>query len=444
MTRSRIFFLSLAFLSFGIWAYPFLSPDEPRYAETAREMLENSQFIVPYCDYLPRFDKPILFYWLEVLSFKIFGINEFAARFPSSLAGALIVSSAYALGSFYNYGFIAAMISMTSFALFVMSKMAITDMCLSALICLALTEFFLKYKQSKKFSLWIGFFTGLAVLCKGPVGIILPLLIIIIFLIKEKFSLGKKHLLQMLANIGIFLILVLPWYIAVDKATQGAFTQAFFLGHNFLRYTQIHTGHNGPWYFYILVIALGFLPWTLFVPNALKHSLHAAREDSQLQKFCIVWILSVFVFYTLSRTKLPTYILPVFLPLSLLMAKWWLETKLSSKLFLLVIASYLLISCTCLPYFFLKQDYGSKKFIQSLDPQTMIFTYRIHPTRFSFYHRSQVRKISNIQALQAQIHSPSTFSRCLIISARDLPSIQKIIQKDKIRILSERFWVYEF
>jgi hypothetical protein len=131
----------------------------------------------------------------------------------------------------------------------------------------------------------------------------------------------------------IFVLLTLPWYLLVHIKTGGAFTQEFFIGHNFNRFTSVHTGHSAPFWFYVPVIAIGFFPWSFFVIQSLigvdysgKFNMRSDRtQNSKLNFFCLIWFLVVFGFFTISRTKLPTYIMPVYLPLIILVANWWTD-----------------------------------------------------------------------------------------------------------------------
>lgn len=342
-----VFFIASIFLGFDIWSFPLITPDEPRYAETAREMLEQGQYIVPYCDYEPRFDKPILFYWLELISFKFFGLNEFAARLPSVFAGAGLVTLAFLLGSLQSYGFIAAAIMLTSLKIFVMAKLAITDMTLAFFISATISFFYLAYRDrldlkqkfalsARKGSAWLPaafVMMGLGVLCKGPVAIVLPLVIFLGFLLYERelISFVSDTWFDLSFGVLIFLALTLPWYISVHLMTDGAFTQEFFLSHNLNRFTAVHTGHGQPFWFYLPVLLVGIFPWSFFLFQALFYRdtspgvnlrSDTAKANHQV-RFCLLWALVILGFFTVSRTKLPTYILPAYLPLVLILARWW-------------------------------------------------------------------------------------------------------------------------
>ncbi|MCE2929722.1 MAG: phospholipid carrier-dependent glycosyltransferase, partial [Candidatus Caenarcaniphilales bacterium] len=133
-----VFLTAVCFYSLANNCFPLISPDEPRYAETAREMIESGNLITPYCDYQLRFDKPILFYWLESLSLKAFGLNEFAARLPSVFAGAGLIWLAFLLANLHGYAISASLILLTNFAMLVFSRLAVTDMLLNFFISASL------------------------------------------------------------------------------------------------------------------------------------------------------------------------------------------------------------------------------------------------------------------------------------------------------------------
>jgi len=340
---------AFAYLSWGIWGFPLITPDEPRYAETAREMLESGNWIVPYCDYNYRFHKPILFYWLEAISFECFGLNEFAARLPSVLSGLGLTGLAYLIGNLHGFGITAALITLSSLEIFIVSKLSITDMSLCFFTCAALVFFYVGYikisLQRQRFSFkervssyWFilsALMIALGVLCKGPVAMILPISIIGVFLfikkdIKEFFL---NAWVELLIGLILFLIVTLPWYISVHIATNGEFTKEFFLNHNFERFSSVHSGHYAPFWYYVPVVAVGFLPWIFFLIQSLigfdysyNINLNSEKaEKAQTNIFCIIWASLVFIFFTIAQTKLPTYIIFIFLPLAIIVARWWSE-----------------------------------------------------------------------------------------------------------------------
>ena len=344
-----IFIVAAMILGLDIWSFPLISPDEPRYAETAREMIERMDFITPYCDYIPRFDKPVLFYWLETLSLQAFGLNELAARLPSVLAGAGMVCLAFLLGNVQGFGLVAAGMMLTTLQIFVLSKIAITDMTLaffiSAVICFFYLgyrerqeiqqKFALKEKQSSSWFIWMFVMMAFGMLCKGPVAILLPFIIIFIFLILQKdiFDFIKDTWLELCIGLGLLVLISLPWYLAVHMATAGKFTYEFFMGHNLSRYLTVHTNHLGAIWYYIPVIIIGLFPWTFFLAQAFISNDHSTKFNlraesaraAHLMSFCSLWAIVIFVFFSFSQTKLPTYITPIYLPLIIIIAKWWSE-----------------------------------------------------------------------------------------------------------------------
>jgi 4-amino-4-deoxy-L-arabinose transferase-like glycosyltransferase len=345
---SAIFFLiSIFFFSFLAWDYPLLSPDEPRYAETAREMLASGNFIIPYLDGIPRLVKPVLFYWLDALSLKVFGLNEFAARFPSIVAASGLVSLAFLFGALNRIGILTAIITMTSLGIFIASKLAITDMLLNFFITAALVFFYLGFDQTNykkmgegyhdhKFSVWVILsivMMGLGFLTKGPIAFVIPLSIISIFLFFKADILIFLRTFIMEIGLGIFLafIINIPWYCLVHIATNGEFTSQFFFDDNLNRFIKPHTGHSAPFWFYIPVIIAGLFPWSFFLVQSIfaqdfSSGLNLKSEKSRQEKaafFCAIWAIVIFIIFTISKTKLPTYILPIFLPLCFFIARWW-------------------------------------------------------------------------------------------------------------------------
>lgn len=350
--------IAIIIFGFDINSFPLLSPDESRYAEAAREMLENGNYIVPHCDYLPRFDKPILFYWLTILSYKIFGINELATRLPSVLAGTGLVLLSFGLGSIHGFGITAALITLSSLFIFIFSKIAITDLCLCFFISATLVFFYLAYydinnkrrsfsfkdKISSPLIIFSSLSMALGMLCKGPIAVILPSIIIISFLVYKRdfknFILDSW--LELLISLVVFTVVTIPWYVAIDIATHGAFTQKFFLHHNISRFFTVYGNHHAPIWFYIPITFFAFFPWSFFIVQSfskinLVKPFSLNSEEYKIRDtmfFCLIWFLTIFTFFTLCKTKLATYILPALIPLAIINASWWYEKfkiKVSSK-----------------------------------------------------------------------------------------------------------------
>ncbi len=188
--------------------------------------------------------------------------------------------------------------------------------------------------QIKEFSYWyiLGFFfLGLAFLTKGPVCIVLLGLTFIPFFWwigkLEYFFKNRSFWLGLI----LFFIIILPWYISVHNATNGDFTRTFFGLHNFQRYTKVVSGHKGNYFYFIPVVLIGFLPWIFFLPQAISSLISKGLRilqkspKEQVPWFCLWWFLIIFLFFSTSKTKLLTYILPIFPALSILVAIWFNE-----------------------------------------------------------------------------------------------------------------------
>ena len=344
-TLSVLLFLFVLLYFYKLGGVGLIDVDEPRYAEAGREMLESGNWIVPYFNYVVRFDKPIFFYWLEALSMKAYGVNEFSARLPSLLASLLCVSMLfYFLKTFFSNvtAMLGSLVLMSSFEFAALSRFSVTDMTLTSFISSSVICFFLGYSQIigshrffklqiTEFSIWyvLGFiFLALAVLTKGPVAIVIVGLILIPFfwwIVKLDYFLKSR---SFWIGLVLFLILVFPWYLAVHCATNGEFSREFFGLHNFSRYTQVVSGHKGSIFYFIPVVLIGFVPWTFFLPQAINSILKKGLQSlltstkEQVLWFCLWWFLVIVLFFSLSKTKLLTYILSVYPALSIIIALW--------------------------------------------------------------------------------------------------------------------------
>jgi 4-amino-4-deoxy-L-arabinose transferase-like glycosyltransferase/membrane-associated phospholipid phosphatase len=332
-----VLLLAVLLFFYNLKAVPLFDVDEAVFAETTREMLETGSFITPIYNYSHRYDKPILIYWLMASAFAVLGTNELAARFWSALAGCGVVLLTFFFAravSTLRVAALSAIILTTSLEMLVLSHLAITDMVLTLLIAASLLGFFLALhqKESSRQTLWalLAWIAAAgAVLTKGPIGIIFPASIVLIFL---WFSGGGREGMRRLrprAGVALFLSLTLPWYVAASWTTKGEFLRVFLVHHNVMRYLSVNSGHDGPWYYYLLIVALGFLPWTAFLPASLRsawrHKIVTSQggRERNLPIFLLLWIFGVLLFFSFSHTKLPNYIAPLFPALSLLVGWWW-------------------------------------------------------------------------------------------------------------------------
>ncbi|MGD9581271.1 MAG: ArnT family glycosyltransferase [Vampirovibrionia bacterium] len=219
---ATIIVLSIVLFIFKLWGFSLFDVDEPRYAEAAREMIESNNWITPYFNYVVRFDKPVLFYWLIAFSYKIFGVSEFAARLPSAIMAFLIVLSVYFFGRKHisrKFGFISSLILLTSLQFIGLARMSITDMTLSAFICFMLLSGFTASKEIglKRTLWWYAFyiFMGLGTLTKGPVVPALAVIVLWPYFILTGQFMEVFRTCRLYTGILIYLLIAAPWYILV-------------------------------------------------------------------------------------------------------------------------------------------------------------------------------------------------------------------------------------
>ncbi|WP_298273571.1 glycosyltransferase family 39 protein [Geobacter sp.] len=306
---------------------PLLEPDEGRYAEIPREMLESGDFVTPYLNYVKYFEKPPLLYWLNALSFKIFGLNEFAARLPTALFALLGILLTYHVGrTLYGRraGLFSALVLGTATGYLVLGRFNVIDMTLS--ICMSATlGFFLLATRpdEKRATLYYYLFylsAALTVLAKGLIGIVLPGGVIFLYmLLTRRWRLLRE--MRLATGIPLFLLVAAPWFVLVSLRNPE-FARFFFIHEHFERFlTKVHHRYQ-PFWFFIPVLIGGMFPWSFFLPTAAKRlwrEREQARDDGRLYLF--LWGAVIFVFFSLSDSKLIPYIFPIFPALAILIGE---------------------------------------------------------------------------------------------------------------------------
>jgi 4-amino-4-deoxy-L-arabinose transferase-like glycosyltransferase len=304
--------------------------DEGNNAQCAHEMLDANNWVVPTFNYQLRVDKPALLYWLQIGAYRLFGINEFAARLPSALAALLAVLLTYEMGRTLfgrAAGLLTGVILASAAAFCAAAHFANPDALLGA--CTVLTFFCCWRSFRRPAAVWFlatGVAMGLAVLAKGPVGVVLPAAAAGLFALctgRWRWLLDRRHTLTVLAG---FLVAA-PWYIWVAADTKAEWLRGFWLHHNWERAVGTLEGHGGPFWYYLPVLALGLLPWSVFLGPALWYSIRDWRrgrdpEQQQAHVFLWCWFAVYFVFFSLAGTKLPNYILPLYPAAAVLTARF--------------------------------------------------------------------------------------------------------------------------
>lgn len=360
------------FLFFGL--IPFLGgdqlglvgADEPRYAQIAREMLAAHSSdchevhakitphslrpadihasyeclvggtVTPILYGKPWLEKPALYYWRAMSFFKEFGVSDWSARLPSATgAGALIILAFLHLRRFRPGGHLDAALIMVSMAAIVgFARGASTDMQLAAPLSIGLLGWYAWYETGKKFWLFdLYFFGAAATLAKGPIAIFLMLGTIMLFLgMRREWSAIRRTI--WLPGLLLFLLMVLPWYIEVQRRNPRFF-QIFFLEHNLERFATDRYQHSQHWFYYVLVLIIGVLPWTALAIRSLVDGIEVSvaewkvrhkpqrylghvRAGDAFPEFLVLWALLPVIFFSFSVSKLPGYILPSMPPLAIL------------------------------------------------------------------------------------------------------------------------------
>jgi len=317
-----IFFAFAFFHCLG--EFPLMDPDEGRYAEVPREMLERGEFITPHLDYVHFFFKPPLFYWMNVVSLKAFGENEFAARFPSTLCGFLVLLMTYFIGLKVfgrREALLSAIILGTSGGYFTCSRLTLIDMPLTLCLTAAFGSFLLASMETERQrGLYFHFFyifMALAVLVKGLIGILLPGMVIFFYmLLMRRWRLLRE--MRFFTGVLILIAICAPWFILVSVKNPG-FMKFFFLREHVGRFiSRIHQRHEYFGFFVPALLGMMF-PWSFFLPAVARQFLSERKSDDYAAwLFITLWALIVFIFFSFSESALLTYILPIFPAVALL------------------------------------------------------------------------------------------------------------------------------
>jgi len=304
--------------------FPLLDPDEGRYAEIPREMLERWDFVTPCLNYVKYFEKPPLHYWLNALAMSIFGRNEFSARLPGAAMGLLTIVVTYHAGrKLYGRraGVISAVMLGTSLGFCALARLDITDMTLTCTLSASLIFFMLATREGEKRKgtcYHLGYAcAALAVLAKGLIGLLFPGAIIFLYLLLTR----RWRLLaemRLATGIPLFLAVAAPWFVLVSLRNPE-FARFFFIHEHFERFTSTVHGRFQPFWYFIPVLAGTMLPWSLYIPTALRgrwRDRKTGTGDSLL--YLAIWAVFIFFFFSKSNSKLIPYILPTFPPLALL------------------------------------------------------------------------------------------------------------------------------
>jgi 4-amino-4-deoxy-L-arabinose transferase-like glycosyltransferase len=337
-------FLFIAIAAFYLWglnSFPLVGPDEPRYAEVAREMLARHDLITPTLGGLPWFEKPALLYWMMMLSSRVLGVGEYAARLGPAFCGLLTAMFVYWLGSATQAADAgnlknetaswSALVWLSSLGAIGFSRGATFDIVLTMTVTGALTFFFVSHiktgRQSKpaaRYWLWLGFylFAGLSLLAKGLIGFVIIFGVIGLYFALRREWPGKRLLVSLAWGIPFSLAVASLWYGPMISRHGWTFVNQFIIQHHFARFATNKYHHPGPFYFYLPVLIGLALPWPVVLGasliNARKWRWRADSPLDRMRVFALAWLVLPIVFFSFSGSKLAGYILPVLPAVALL------------------------------------------------------------------------------------------------------------------------------
>src|SRR5438270_3770830 len=360
------------FFFFGLGAFGLVGADEPRYAQIAREMLSRHDWIVPTLNGHPWLEKPVLLYWKVMSSYMAFGVHDWASRVPAAAhATTLVVVIFFFMRRFrFASELDAAMIAASSVGMIGFGRGTSTDMLLAAPFAMAMLSWWTWSQTGKK--LWLLAFyalLGVGALAKGPVAPALAVLVVGVYAAVRR---DVKVFVRCLSFPGflLFFAIALPWFLAVQHRVPQFF-RVFFIQHNLERFGTNLYQHSQPFWYYIPVFLLATLPWTVFALPALVDASRSALKrlrgtsetsaepaaDDGLTSFLFVWTIVPIIFFSISRSKLPGYILPAIPAAALLTAEYLHRAHAVSRLKVslhALVCALLLVAALMAPFAMMK------------------------------------------------------------------------------------------
>lgn len=308
----------------------FRNPDEGRYAEIAKEMVQSGNGVEPRLYGIDYLRKPILFYWLIAGSFKLFGFYEWAARLVPALFGILgVLATFFFTRQLFDLktAFYSSLILATNVLYLEVGRYLLIDMVFSFFLVLSFYLFYLAVNQEKnKVRNYLFFYVSLALafLAKGPAAGAMTVLVGFTYLVFTKKL--KRVLCEMQFGWGvlIFSVIVFPWFVQI-ASRQPDFLNFFFLHEHVQRFVSQNFEHQEAWWYYVVLAPLAFMPWIFFTKpfEEVFGFFKAPADNKEPLIFALIAVFGVILFYSLSRSKLVTYILPSFPFISILIARGW-------------------------------------------------------------------------------------------------------------------------
>jgi len=330
-SRSRVltalaFLLGAALILGGLGQLPLMQPDESRNAEVAREMKDSGSWLIPTLNGLPYLDKPALYFKTVAVSFALLGETAMAARLPSALSGVLLLALTFAFVR-REYGSRTGALAVTVIAIsplfLAFSRLVIFDMMLTLFVCGAIVAGYVA--EQKQGRTRVGWYllgaaaSAMATLVKGPVGFVVPALVLGVFHALDRRWDALKRLFAPV-NLLVFFGLTLPWLLGVNHRYQD-FAYYGIIEESLHRYTTAEFRRTGPFYYYLPWIVIGLFTWSVLLPESIVAAWRARRRWTMTDRLLIVWTIVVIAFFSVSKSKRPDYVLSVIVTLGVLTAR---------------------------------------------------------------------------------------------------------------------------
>jgi 4-amino-4-deoxy-L-arabinose transferase-like glycosyltransferase len=335
---------------FFLWklaAFGLIGADEPRYAQVAREMLARHDWVTPTLGGIPWLEKPPLYYWQAMFAYRLFGVSDWAARLPSVFDAFLLVLAVYWFLRRFRSGLEldGALVVATTAGVAGFARAASTDMPLTATFSIAMLAWYAWFESGdKKYLAAFYGLLGLAMLAKGPVAPFLGIAVIVIFAGLQR-SVGIVYKTLWIPGILLGCAVALPWYVLVQLRNPQFFHE-FIVEHNLARFGTNLYHHPEPFWYYIPVMLLGWVPWSILAIAALVAAVRQLRSPvgDRLRSFLLIWVGVIVIFFSISQSKLPGYVLPAIPAGAILVAEFTrtksFATKITNQLRMVIAAAH--------------------------------------------------------------------------------------------------------
>jgi 4-amino-4-deoxy-L-arabinose transferase-like glycosyltransferase len=326
-----LFAIIIAFYLYGLGKLPLLGPDEPRYAQVAREMFLTGDLITPTLGHHTWFEKPALLYWMIAAAFKVFGVSEWAARLGPALCGLLTIAAVWYIGREIDredprgFAFWSVVVTASCLGLIVFSRAASFDVVITMTTTWSLAFFLLhELRNKRRFLAGFYLFVGLSLLAKGLVGVVIPFGVVGLYYLLRRRWPSRAVIVSLFWGVPLAVAVSAIWYGPVIARHGWTFIDEFFIQHHFARYVSNKYHHPQPIYFYPVIILMLALPWTPYLIMALAKvrswQWRGGDSLSIVRVFSLAWLLLPLVFFSFSGSKLPGYVLPVIPAVALLVS----------------------------------------------------------------------------------------------------------------------------